>query len=242
MVNQTNVAHDEYHEAVRRVSWGAIFAGTVVAMVTEIVLTLLGLSIGLGVVSQAPTTNALSSVGIGAAIWLAVSTLISLFVGGYFAGRLAGMPTKPDGALNGVVVWGLATLLSIFLATSAIGGAVSGITGILGQGLQVATKSVTSVAPEAAEAVKQNPRQAKQEAQQALKQAKQQVQQVKRQAQQAMGQVQKEATQTARQAAPIAAGTALGGFISLVLGAIAAALGGVAGTPKDLVGARSARR
>ncbi len=242
MANQTNVAHEGYYEAVRRVSWGAIFAGTLVAMVIQIVLTLLGLSIGLGVVSQSPTTNALSSIGIGAAIWLVVSTLISLYVGGYFAGRLAGLPTKPDGILNGIVVWALATLLSIFLATSAVGAAVSGMAGILGQGLQVATKGATAIAPEAAEAVKQNPRQAKQEAQQAIKEAKKQVQQVKQQAQQALGQVQQEATQATRQAAPVASGAALGGFIALVLGAIAAALGGMMGTPKDFMGARPASR
>ncbi len=242
MANQTNVAHDGYYEAVRRVSWGAIFAGTIVAMVIQIALTLLGLSIGLGVVTQAPTTNALSGVGIGATIWLVVSTLISLYIGGYFAGRLAGLPTRQDGILNGVVVWALATLLSVFLATSAVGAAVSGMAGILGQGLQVATKGVTAVAPEAAEVVKQKPRQAKQEAQQAIKQAKKQVQQVKRQAQQALGQVEQEATQVARQAAPVASGAALGGFIALVLGAIAAALGGMTGTPKDFIGTRPASR
>ncbi|HKF95864.1 MAG TPA: hypothetical protein VKB96_14990, partial [Gammaproteobacteria bacterium] len=174
MANQANVASEPY-AAVRRVSWGAIFAGTVVAMVVQIVLTLLGLGIGLGVVN--PTVGSLNNVGMGAAIWLGVSTLISLFIGGYFAGRLAGIPAKPDGALNGIVVWGLATLLSLYLATSVVGTAVSGVAGLLGQGFNVVTRSVTAVAPQAVKTVKKNPKQTKQALQQAAKETKQQFQQ-----------------------------------------------------------------
>jgi hypothetical protein len=231
MANQANVTSERY-EAVRRVSWGAIFAGTVVAMVVQIVLTLLGLGVGLGVVN--PTAGSLSSVGMGAAIWLGVSTLIALFIGGLIAGRLAGMPAKYDGALQGLVVWGLGTLFSLYLATSAVGGAISGLTGILGQGFQMAGQTVSSVAPQAAKTAKRNPKQVKQTAQQAVQAAKQQYQQVRQQAQQALGQAQQEAAQTTKQVAPIASGAALGGCIALVLGAIAAALGGIAGTPRDV--------
>jgi hypothetical protein len=230
MANHATVTTAETH-GIKRVSWGAIFAGTVVALVVQIVLTLLGLSIGLGVVGQAPGTGALTGVGIGAAIWLVVSTLISLFIGGYVAARLAGSPTRQDGIWSGVVVWALATLLSVYLATSAVGTAVSGIAGILGQGLQIATQGVTAVAPEAAEVVKRNPQDTRQAMRQAAQEAKQQLGQVAQQANQAQQQV----AQTARQVAPEAAGTALGGFIALLLGAIAAGLGGAAGTPRENV-------
>jgi hypothetical protein len=187
------------------------------------------------VVGQAPGATALSGVGIGAAIWLVVSTLISLFIGGYVAARLAGSPTRQDGLWSGVVVWALATLLSVYLATSAVGTAVSGISGILGQGLQIATRGVTAVAPEAVESAKQNPQDARQAARQAVQEAKQQYGQVRREATQALNQAQQQAAQTTRQVAPVAAGTALGGFIALLLGAIAAALGGAAGTPRENV-------
>src|SRR5688500_3191170 len=132
---------------VRRISWGALFAGAIVALVVQIVLTLLGFGIGLGVVNPSAGTSAMTGIGIGAAIWLVVSTLVSLFIGGFIAGRLAGIPTKSDGMLHGIVVWGIGTLVSIYLATSAVGTAVSGVAGLLGQGFQVATRGVTAVAP-----------------------------------------------------------------------------------------------
>jgi hypothetical protein len=233
MANHASLTTGESYSGIKRVSWGAIFAGTVVALVVQIVLTLLGLSIGLGVVSQSPTTGTLGGIGIGAGVWLVVSTLVSLFIGGYVASRLAGSPTRQDGAWHGVVVWAFATLLSVYLATSAVGTAVSGISGLLGQGLQIATRGVTSVAPEAAEAVKKNPQDTRQLARQAAQEAQQTLRQAKREAAQALNQAQQQAAQTTKQVAPAAAGTALGGFIALVLGAIAAALGGASGTPKE---------
>ncbi len=246
MANQTGVHGSVYRNddyvAVNRVSWGAILAGTIVALAVQIVLTLLGFSIGLGVMSQATDTSALGGVGIGGMIWLVVSTLISLYIGGYVAARLAGVPTKTDGVLNGVVVWALATLLSLYLATSAVGTAVSGVAGIIGQGLQTATSGATTVAPEAAEALKRNPQEARETARQAVDEVQQQYRQVRRQAGQTLNEAQQEAAQTARQAAPVASGAAFGGFIALVLGAFAAALGGMAGIPKDVVASTATRR
>jgi hypothetical protein len=212
MANQTSVAGAEHYGAIRRVSWGGIFAGTVVALVVQVCLTLLGLGIGLGVVSQTTATGAISDAGIAAGIWLGVSTLISLFIGGFVAARLAGIPTRPDSMLHGIVVWGLGTLVSLYLATTAVGTAVSGIAGIVGPGLKMAGQGISAVVPQ---------------------DERQQIQQAIKQPEQALKQAQQEAVQTAQQAAPIASGAALGAFVALVLGAIAAALGGVAGRPKD---------
>ncbi|MBA2491115.1 MAG: hypothetical protein ACR2KU_03810 [Gammaproteobacteria bacterium] len=237
MANQTNTYAGEHYEVVKRISWGAIIAGTLVALVIQMTLSMLGLGIGLGVMD--PNAQALSGVGIGAGIWLVVSTLVSLYIGGFMAGRLAGIPAKGDGFLNGIVVWALATLLTLYLATSVVGGAISGVTGILGQGLQVAGQSVKSVAPEAAETIKKNPGQARQEANQAIDQAQQQYRQMRRQAEQALSGAGKEVKQTTKQVAPIASGAAFGGFIALLLGALAAAFGGMSGAPKDMaVGGR----
>ncbi|MGH8502507.1 MAG: hypothetical protein ACREVE_08530 [Gammaproteobacteria bacterium] len=238
MANHTNAYAGDHYDAVRRVSWGAIIAGTLVALVVQVLLTLLGLSIGLGVMD--PNAETMADLGIGAAVWMVVSTLVSLFFGGFVAGRLAGIPARPDGFLNGLVVWALATLLTLYLATSAVSGAIGGVAGILGQGLQMAGQGVAAVAPEAAEAVKGNPAQARREANQAIDQAKQQYRQARQQAEQALAGAGREVAQTAEQAAPIASGAAFGGFITLLLGALAAAFGGMAGTPKDMArGAKS---
>jgi hypothetical protein len=106
-----------------RLSWGAIFAGLVVAMVLQLVLALLGVGIGLAWWDQG---DPLQTLGIGAGIWAAVSTIIALFAGGATAGRLAGILTPGDGAIHGVLVWGLATITTIFFATSGVSMLVGG--------------------------------------------------------------------------------------------------------------------
>ncbi len=240
MANHTSVTSDERYSAVRRVSWGAIFAGTIIALVTQITLSLLGVGIGLGVTNPASAAD-LSGLGIGAVIWLVVSTLIALFIGGYVAGRLAGIPTRTDGVLHGVVVWGLGTLVSLYLATSVVGSAVSGVAGILGQGFQLVGQGASTVAPQVAKTIKNNPRQARQAARQTVRQARQAYRQARQQAGQVLNQAQKQAAQTAKQVAPVASGAAWGGFIALILGVIAAALGGMTGTPRDQLTSRATR-
>jgi hypothetical protein len=99
---------------ISRISWGAIFAGTVVAFVVQVLFTLLGLAIGLTIVEPMTGQAPWEGVGIGAGIWWVVTALISLFLGGWTAGRLSGMPLRQDAMLHGVVVWGLVTFVSVF--------------------------------------------------------------------------------------------------------------------------------
>ena len=139
---------------IRRISWGAIFAGAVVAIVLQLMLNLLGLGFGFNAINLTETSP-FSGVGIGTIIWLIVATLISLFAGGWVAGRLAGMPRRVDAALHGFVTWGLATLFAIYLLTTAVGSIVSGVTGLVGQGLSAAGQGVASVAPQIGDAAQE---------------------------------------------------------------------------------------
>lgn len=148
--------------AIKRISWGAILAGTIIALVTQLALSLLGLAIGLGTVDPTAEANPFSGLATGAGIWLAVSTILSLLAGGFTAARLAGLPKRTDGILHGLVTWGLVTLLAVFLTSSAVGRLVSGAVGVVGEGLQVigqgvssVASGVTNVAPEAADAAQQ---------------------------------------------------------------------------------------
>lgn len=137
--------------AIKRVSWGAIFAGALVALVTGFVLNLLGLGIGLQAFDPASDPDTLGGFGIGQGIWVVFSSLASLFAGGWVAGRLAGMPRKIDGMIHGIVVWSLTTLLTLYMLTSGIGQIVSGVTGLIGSGLSAVGSGVAAVAPQAAE-------------------------------------------------------------------------------------------
>lgn len=134
---------------IKRISWGAIFAGTVVALVVNLALSLLGLGIGLGTIDPATEENPLGGVGIGAGIWMAITVLISLFAGGWVAARLAGYPRSLTGILHGIVVWGLVTLFSFYLMTTAVGMLVSGVTSVVGRGLSLLGSGAAAVAQQA---------------------------------------------------------------------------------------------
>ncbi|MDX5418416.1 MAG: hypothetical protein LPK14_03705 [Hymenobacteraceae bacterium] len=139
--------------ALKRISWGAVFAGLAVALVIQLTLSLLGLGIGVGSIDPAEEQNPMAGLGTGTLIWWVVSMLISLFVGGWVAGRLAGMPTAFDSILHGILTWSLFTLVSFYLLTTAVGSVISGVGSIVGRTLSLAGQGVAAVAPRAAEAL-----------------------------------------------------------------------------------------
>jgi hypothetical protein len=134
---ERDYAYVERPAAVRRISWGAIFAGTVIAMVVQALLGMLGVGVGATTINPAsqgsPSGQTLSMVAAG---WWVVSSLIAVFLGGMVAGRLAGMPRRQDGVLHGIVTWGFSTLVLFWLLTTAVSGLVGGAMSIVGQTIQ----------------------------------------------------------------------------------------------------------
>ena len=118
--------------SAQRVSWGAIFAGTVVALVVELMLGTLGLAVALGNIHPATETRTFEGMGVGAGIWFVVTTLVALYAGGWTAGRLAGIPRRADALLHGVVTWGLVTLFSTWLFSNLVSGVVGGAVSAVG--------------------------------------------------------------------------------------------------------------
>ncbi|WP_420460221.1 hypothetical protein [Neolewinella sp.] len=109
------------YAAFNRVRWGAIIAGTLIAIAVSFALNLLGVGIGLSTINPTTEANPFSGIGTGAIIWYVVANLIALFVGGYVAGRLAGFPKETTAGLHGVLAWALFTLLSLYILNSAVG-------------------------------------------------------------------------------------------------------------------------
>lgn len=134
--------------AVRRISWGAIVAGIVVVLVVQLAMMLLGLAIGASTIdpTTAGGTPEASSLGIGGAVWWLIATAVSVFAGAWVAGRLAGMPTRTDGMLHGVVTWAAATLIGLYLLTSTLGGILGGAFGALGNAAQAIGQGGQSLA------------------------------------------------------------------------------------------------
>ena len=142
-IRTTLPAHLHAHS---RISWGAIFAGVVMALVTQLAFSLLGL--GLGASAANPySDNPVGGLGIGAAIWTLLSVLISLFTGGYVAGRLAGMPRLQDSMLHGLVTFGLTSLLGFYLLTSGLGKVIGGAGSLVSSVVSSATSAASNAAP-----------------------------------------------------------------------------------------------
>jgi len=138
----------------KRISWGAVFAGALLALVTQLGLSLLGAGIGLSTIDPLEEQNPMSGIGTGAVIWYGISTLVALYVGGVVAGRLAGAPRRTDGLLHGLLSWGLVTLFTFYLLTTAVGRIISGVGGVAGRALTAAGSGIAAVAPQAGEAIK----------------------------------------------------------------------------------------
>ncbi|MCY1031709.1 hypothetical protein OV207_09615 [Corallococcus sp. BB11-1] len=109
-----------------KLSWGAIFGGTSVALGVWILLYTLGLALGLSSVDPGNTGSARSA-GIFTGIWSVIAPLVALFVGGVVAARTAGIVDKAGGALHGAVLWGLTTIAGVIvlgMVLSSVLGAV----------------------------------------------------------------------------------------------------------------------
>lgn len=130
--------------AISRINWGAIFAGTFIAILFQLFFGLLGLAVGLSVLSPGQAISP-QSVGIGTVIWLVIVTLISVFIGTFAAGRYASFQSKFDGIFHGITTLAFLTVMSLFLFTSGISSIVGGT---LEMGIQAAqTPQAQQAAP-----------------------------------------------------------------------------------------------
>lgn len=133
-----STASDDAHTILlNKVSWGAIFAGVVVALVTQVLLTMLGAGIGIATLDPGTGDNPeASTFSIVAGIWYVLSGIVAAFVGGYIAARMSGKTLPTTGAFHGLTTWALTTLLVLYFLTSTVGmivgGAFSGIASAVG--------------------------------------------------------------------------------------------------------------
>jgi len=140
-------AHEALLDRDGRASWGAIFAGTVTALAVLVPLGLLGLSLGAAAIDP-DAADPLGAAPTGTPIWIFLSQLVALGVGGYIAGRLAGVLHTVGSVLHGAVVWALVTLVSAWLATSAALGLVNTVGSALGSAATAARQAAQAAVPE----------------------------------------------------------------------------------------------
>jgi hypothetical protein len=183
--------------AVSHISWSAIIAGTLVGLMTQVTLLLLGTSIGLYSIEVSGGVSQFGGLGVGASIWWVISAILSLFVGGWLASRFAGLQRVFDGILHGVITWAAVTVLTLTVLTNIAGGILGGTFGAMGTVVSAVGQSAgTTLGSGEVEAVRE-------------------------QAEQLGGEV----LGAGEQVAEVLGGAALWAFFAMILGAGAAAYG-----------------
>ncbi|NWA60734.1 hypothetical protein HX773_07465 [Pantoea sp. B9002] len=128
---------------LKRISWSAVFAGVIAALIIHILLGILGTAIGATTIDPQQEQNPLQHLGTGALIWTGVSMLIAMAVGSYVAGRLA----QREGAMHGLLMFGVSTILTLWLAITLATGIIGGAFNILGAGVNAVGSGISAAAP-----------------------------------------------------------------------------------------------
>lgn len=155
----THLPHETAHgvsanatSALNKVSWGAIFAGVVIALAVQFLLNLLGVGLGAAVLDPVTSDNPTASTfSIAGGIWFVIAGIIAAFVGGYVSSRLSGRPSNSTGGYHGLTTWAVTTLVVLYMLTTSIGalvgGAFSGLSSVIGGVGQTAATAASTAAP-----------------------------------------------------------------------------------------------
>lgn len=114
-------------DQTRYVQWGPAFAGAVAASALAFVLHGFALAVGLAVSSASPTwRDASFALWLLSGFYLVLVAIASYGLGGYIAGRMrarltggSSEETEIRDGIHGLIVWGLATLVTAFLIVAS---------------------------------------------------------------------------------------------------------------------------
>lgn len=206
------------------VRWGPIIAGVVTAFAVLLFLTVIGVALGLSALGAEDDPG---SWGTAAGIWGGLTLLVAFFLGGWMAARAVGPAHDLDGVLNGFITGAATLLLLLWLATTALTGALGFFAGTIAD-------IAGAAAPAAIEATEQAAPPVTDQAEQAVTQAGEEIEAA---VPDNPEQVAAAATEVARErVAPGAWGTA----IAMILAVGAAAVGGMVGrNQRHVLGSRA---
>ena len=145
MADNTTIRAEDLVPVRSRVSWGAIFAGAVLALAVYLILTLLGGAIGLTVSDNVRT----GSLKTGAAIWAILATAIAMFVGGWVTTQCTVGENKTEAVVHGVIMWGVVLAMLLWLMATGIRAGFNAMVGMANVG-SVAARDTTTEDWEAA--------------------------------------------------------------------------------------------
>lgn len=120
MVAQVNGMDDRF----AAMSFRAIFAGWLVATGIAVLLYVGGLALGFSAFNAWNASASVKGIGIGTSIWLVLTWIVSLWLGGMFASWYAAHDDHTIGTLHGVSVWGLSVTAVFLFIAIGLGGSM----------------------------------------------------------------------------------------------------------------------
>jgi hypothetical protein len=124
-----------------RISWAGVWSGFLIGLGVLMLLSTLGLAIGISAADVGPGQGSDANVfGIGAGVWAGLSLLIALFLGGMIASRVSIVVDRTVATTHGALVWVLTMLGVLYLASAGISLGIGGVLGVArGAGLAVSS-------------------------------------------------------------------------------------------------------
>lgn len=99
-----------------RISWGAILAGTAVAMAIYTLLIALGVAVGMSVGDDVN----IGTLGRSAGVWGFISVLVAMFAGGWVTTQVTTGESRTEAGLYGVVLWATTSVLLVWLTAHGV--------------------------------------------------------------------------------------------------------------------------
>lgn len=113
-----------------KISWGGVFGGVLAGVGTLMLLTTLGLAIGITVTD--PRNPDAGTLRTGVAVWTTLTLLISLFVAGWASTRLSMLWERTTAMFEGALVWVMSLILILYLTANGVELVAPGAFGMLG--------------------------------------------------------------------------------------------------------------
>lgn len=113
-------------------NWGAIIAGWLVAVGIAFLMYVGGMAIGFSAFDPNNAEAIAKGIGVGTALWMIVTWIVALLLGGMFASWFDSRDDKTVGMMHGITVWGLSIAASGLLLALGMGGAIGSGASMMG--------------------------------------------------------------------------------------------------------------
>lgn len=140
-MTETTIHTEAYN--VSRPILAAVITGTIVTLGLMVAFSLLGLAIGIASIEAVG-----DGLGLGAAIYIVLTQIISLAVGGFAAARFISSMEKSLAVLAGTAVWALTTLTMALIGGTAGTMVISSSTALIAQTAKTTSGAVQAIAPD----------------------------------------------------------------------------------------------